>query len=62
MTNRPSDEELGEQFQAAMEEWKASEDSELWESTIGDGIEPDPVWDRLPPIQNDQSGGASRRR
>jgi hypothetical protein len=42
MTERPSDEELGDQYQAAMEEWYASEDAELWESTIGDGIEDEP--------------------
>jgi hypothetical protein len=62
MTNRPSDEELGDQYQAAMEEWKASEDSELWESTVGDGIDHEPEWDYLLPARNDDCGGAKRRR
>lgn len=62
MTNRPSDEELGEQYQAAMEEWYASEDAELWESTIGDGLEAEPEWSTLLPSLDEDSGGASRRR
>lgn len=44
MTKRPNEEELGDQYQAAMEEWYASEDAALWESTIGDGLEDEPEW------------------
>lgn len=62
MTKRPIHEELGDQYQAAMEEWYASEDAELWESTIGDGIEDEPEWSALLPAPNDDSGGAMRRR
>lgn len=32
--------ELGEAYAAAWEEWAASEDAELWETTVGDGIDP----------------------
>lgn len=31
--------ELAEAYEAAFEEWSASEDAELWDSTVGDGIE-----------------------
>lgn len=30
--------ELKEQYKIAMQEWRDSPDSELWESTVGDGI------------------------
>jgi Arc/MetJ-type ribon-helix-helix transcriptional regulator len=33
--------ELAETYAAAWEEWRASGDSEAWESTAGDGISPD---------------------
>lgn len=62
MTKRPSDEELGDQYEAAMEEWYASEDAALWESTIGDGIEDEPEWRALLPAPDEDSGSASRRR
>jgi hypothetical protein len=62
MANRPSDEELGEQYRLAWEEWYASEDAALWESTFGDGIEDEPERAALPPAPNDESGVASRRR
>ncbi|WP_112137640.1 hypothetical protein [Glycomyces dulcitolivorans] len=62
MTNRPSDEELKEQYKEAWDEWFASEDAELWDSTIGDGLEDEPGWDSLLPARNDDSGGATRRR
>jgi Arc/MetJ-type ribon-helix-helix transcriptional regulator len=32
------DAELKEQFKIAMREWRDSPDSELWESTVGDGL------------------------
>ncbi len=32
--------ELGEAYAAAWEEWAASEDAKLWETTVGDGIDP----------------------
>lgn len=32
------DMELKEQFKIAMKEWRDSPDSELWESTVGDGL------------------------
>ena len=62
MTNRPSNDELYEHYKEAMEEWYTSEDAELWESTIGDGLEPEPEWGALLPAPDDDSGGASRRR
>jgi hypothetical protein len=62
MTNRLNENELGEQYRIAWEEWYASEDAELWESTVGDGIEDEPQWAELPLASNDESGGASRRR
>jgi Arc/MetJ-type ribon-helix-helix transcriptional regulator len=31
--------ELGEAYAAAWEEWAASEDAQLWEATVGDGID-----------------------
>lgn len=61
MTTRLSNDELYEQYKEAMEERHASEDAELWESTIGDGIEDEPEWATLLPAPDD-SGGASRRR
>ena len=42
MANRADEDELREQYRVAMEEWYASEDAELWESTVGDGIEDEP--------------------
>ncbi|MQM25373.1 ribbon-helix-helix domain-containing protein [Glycomyces albidus] len=30
--------ELKEQYKIAMQEWRESPDSELWESTVGDGL------------------------
>lgn len=30
--------ELKEQYKIAMQEWRDSPDSELWESTVGDGL------------------------
>lgn len=62
MRNRPNEDELSDQYKAAWEEWYASEDAELWESTVGDGIEDEPEWAALLPTPNDESGGASRRR
>jgi hypothetical protein len=62
MTNRPNEDELGTHYRAAMEEWHASEDAELWESTIGDGLDHEPEWPELPPASDDESGGAERRR
>lgn len=57
MTKHPSEEEIGEQYQAAMEEWCASEDAALWESTIGDGLEDEPEWNYLlPPKDNEPEG------
>lgn len=44
MTDKPSEEELGVQYQAAMEEWYASEDAELRDSITGDGLEDEPEW------------------
>ena len=32
--------ELGEQYAAAWEEFDASGDAALWDSTVGDGLEP----------------------
>lgn len=32
------DMELKEHFKIAMREWRESPDSELWESTVGDGL------------------------
>jgi len=32
--------ELGEAYLAAWEEWEASGDAALWETTIADGLEP----------------------
>jgi antitoxin MazE9 len=32
--------ELGPAYADAWEEWQASGEAELWESTVGDGIEP----------------------
>jgi hypothetical protein len=62
MTNRLNKDELGDQYQAAMEGWYASEDAELWESTVGDGLEDEPEWANLLPAPDNESGGASRRR
>jgi len=31
--------ELAQAYEAAYEEWDASEDAALWDSTVGDGIE-----------------------
>jgi Arc/MetJ-type ribon-helix-helix transcriptional regulator len=31
--------ELGEAYAAAWEEWAASEDAQLWETTVGDGLD-----------------------
>lgn len=62
MTSRSSNDELYEQYKDAMEERHASEDAELWESTIDDGIEDEPEWTTLLPAPDDDSGGASRRR
>lgn len=31
--------ELGDQYEAAWDEWAASEDAALWDTTVGDGIE-----------------------
>jgi antitoxin MazE9 len=36
--------ELAPSYERAWEEWYASEDAELWDSTVGDGIEPDETW------------------
>lgn len=33
------DEDLGEQYESAWEEWSASDDAELWERTLRDGLE-----------------------
>ncbi|WP_199034495.1 hypothetical protein [Glycomyces salinus] len=44
MTDHSAEEELGDQYQAAMEEWFASEDAELWDSVTGDGLEDEPEW------------------
>jgi hypothetical protein len=62
MTKRLSEEELGEQYKAAMEEWYASEDAELWDSITGDGLDDEPEWSALLPAPDDDSGGAKRRR
>ena len=61
MTKRLSEEELGDQYQAAMEEWCAWEDAALWDSTVGDGLEEEPEWAALLPDPHDGSGGAKRR-
>ncbi|MEU6245913.1 hypothetical protein [Glycomyces sp. NPDC047010] len=62
MTNRPSDAELKEQYKEAWDEWFASEDAGLWDSTVGDGLEDEPEWNTVIPEKNDDSGGASHRR
>lgn len=31
---------LSEEYAQAMDEWEGSEDAELWEQTVGDGITP----------------------
>jgi hypothetical protein len=62
MTNRLNNDELGDQYQTAMEEWYASEDAELWESTVGDGLEDEPERADQLPAPNIESGGAERRR
>lgn len=62
MTNRPGNEDLKEQYKLAWDEWYASEDAELWESTIGDGLDAENGWDAALPAQDDDSGGAPRRR
>jgi len=62
MTNRLNKDELGEQYRLALEEWYASEDAELWDSTVGDGLEDEPAWAALRPAPKDESGGAKRRR
>lgn len=36
--------ELAPSYERAWAEWYASEDAELWDSTVGDGIEPDEAW------------------
>jgi hypothetical protein len=61
MEQRPSDETLGDQYRGALEEWRASKDAELWESTVGDSIEDEPPRPESPANAN-ESGGASRRR
>jgi hypothetical protein len=45
-----------------MEEWHASEDAALWDSTSSDGIEDEPEWPALLPARDENSGDASRRR
>ncbi|MFC3492039.1 hypothetical protein [Glycomyces rhizosphaerae] len=62
MTQRPGEEELREQYKEAMDEWDASNDAELWESTIGDGLEDVPEWGATLPAPDDDIGGAARRR
>ncbi|THV31555.1 hypothetical protein [Glycomyces paridis] len=61
MTNAPSHESLKEQYELSCAEWRDSEDAELWDSTVGDGLEDEP--ERLYRVyaKND-GGGASRRR
>lgn len=61
MTNRPNNDELGDHYRVAMEEWYASEDAALWDSITGDGIEDEPPWPE-PPANANESGGAERRR
>ena len=34
-------EQLGDEYEQAFEEWFGSEDAELWDRTVGDGIEDD---------------------
>ena len=36
--------ELGEQYAEAYREWEGSEDAELWEQTVGDGIVSGEKW------------------
>lgn len=36
--------ELAEQYAEAYREWEKSDDAELWESTVGDGVAPGEVW------------------
>jgi Arc/MetJ-type ribon-helix-helix transcriptional regulator len=36
--------ELEDAYERAWNEWYASEDAELWDSTVGDGIEPGETW------------------
>ncbi|WP_157930847.1 hypothetical protein [Glycomyces xiaoerkulensis] len=41
MTEPVGETKLENQYQAAWEEWYASEDAELWDRITGDGLEPE---------------------
>ena len=38
------DVDLQESYERAFAEWEGSEDQKLWDSTVGDGIEPGEAW------------------
>jgi Arc/MetJ-type ribon-helix-helix transcriptional regulator len=41
---------LAAEYDEAMKEWEASEDAALWDSVVGDGLEPEePWWDEPAP-------------
>jgi Arc/MetJ-type ribon-helix-helix transcriptional regulator len=42
--------QLMAQYEEAMKEWEKSEDAALWDSVVGDGLEPEePWWDEPSP-------------
>lgn len=49
--------EIAQQYKAAMLEWLNSEDAQLWENTLGDGLIDDEFTTMLIPLHREQRYG-----